>query len=332
MKVAMLSDFNSPRPVGLEHSYARAFEAKGHRVTTFGTTPRQRTTVRGVRDVDELQRIARAQAELQRKVLADAPDLVLIIKGRGVLASSVRAWRRAGVRVVNVFPDNPFEAAGAGLAGRAFLAQFRELDRIFVHDRFAVGQLRRIGACADFLEFARDPWMFPLSMPSKASAAPESVVFVGTPDEERIRYLRAIADLGLCIYGPWQRARLSPDDPLQRCVRGTVQLGPALVQSIQSAKLSINVLRSSQKTAHNMRTFEAPSCGVCVLSEASVGVQEIMAADREVVLFRSPRDLRSQVMRLLDSPDTIDAVARAGHARVEHETYERRVDQILAYL
>jgi hypothetical protein len=327
MKIAIVSVFTPNYDVALERCYARALQADGHEVTTVSLRAQGRRLPRGLVDIDEVLQYRRRQPSLLREVIASAPDLVLVVKGRGLFAETVSAWRKQGLKVINVFPDNPFEGAAAGLAGWSLLAQFRALDRVFVHDRFAVGQLRQLGIRADFLTFAYDPLSHhPVRDPDRADA----IVFVGNPDRERIRYLRAVADLGLVLYGQWDWARLSPSDPLAACVRGGTQVGAAMAQRLGHARISLNILRLSQKTAHNMRTFEAPACGVCCLSEASVGVEEIFARDREVAVFHSPEELRHAALRLLESREAIDAIAEAGYARAKDETYARRAREVLA--
>jgi hypothetical protein len=234
------------------------------------------------------------------------------------------------LRVFNLFPDNPFEGAKVGLAARSLSAQYRAVDRMFVHDRFAVGQLRQLGIRTEFIAFARDPFIHRAAGPS--GQGPDPIVFVGNPDPERIRYLRAVADLGLGLYGQWEWARLPPGDPLLACVRGGVQLGAAMVRSLRSAHISLNILRRCQKTAHNMRSFESPASGVCTLSEASIGVQELFEAEREVALFRDPAELRAAALRLMAAPERRREIAQAGQARVEHETYAARARELLSYV
>jgi spore maturation protein CgeB len=106
-------------------------------------------------------------------------------------------------------------------------------------------------------------------------------------------------------------------------------MGPDMVRCLGSALLSVNLLRPSQKTAHNMRTFESPACGVCTLSEASNGVLELMEDSVEVATFRTPEELRRMAMALLADGARREAIARAGWARVEHETYQARARHVL---
>lgn len=331
MRISIVSEFVPGFEVALERSYVRAFEQLGHSVTPIPFRFDPTSGPRSLRQLNELRLVITHQAELTREVRDTAPDFVLIVKGRGVLADSVRAWRRDGVRVFNLFPDSPFEGMANGLVSRTLMAQFRMVEKLFVHDRFAVGHLRQLGVPAEYIAFARDPFIQNVDA-IEPSVPAEPIVFIGNPDAERVRFLRAVADLGLGLYGGWHQARLSPNDPLARCVRGGVQLGADLVRTVRSAQLSINVLRTCQKTAHNMRTFETPATGVCGLSEASVGVQEHFAAGEEVFVFRSPEDLRHTAIDLLARPSAIDDVAAAGHARVQNETYVARAGELLAML
>ncbi|MEY4582793.1 MAG: hypothetical protein RL701_7496 [Pseudomonadota bacterium] len=335
MKIAIVSEFVAGYEVGLEWSYARAFEGLGHRVERVSLAHPGQRWPRGLVHFQELYSFARRQHDIATAVQAADAELVLIIKGGGVFGDTVRSWRKDGRRVINVFPDNPFEGAGVGLVARTLWDQFRAVECVFVHDRFAVAQLRQASIRSEFIRFARDPLIHSdatHTVPKHDGSARDRIVFIGNPDRERIRYLRALIDLGLGIYGQWEWARLSPQDPLAQCVRGGVQLGAAMVQRMRAARLSVNILRNCQKTAHNMRTFEIPACGTCTLSEASVGVQELFAPGREIAVFRTPEELRATARELLDSPGTVDAIARAGRARVEHETYSERASELLSTL
>jgi hypothetical protein len=329
MKVAVVSDFRPGYDVGLEVSYARALETLGHsvaRVSLRALFPR----TAWLRRVDDSLAPLRGQRALRRRVEEWAPDVVFLVKALGVLPQTVRRWRAEGARVVNVFPDNPFDAAGANALGFTLLQQLQAANAVFIHDRFAVGQLHQVGVKARFLAFARDP---EIQRPESWGVAPRShppVVFVGNPDPERIRYLRAIADLGLGLWGNWSWAGLGADDPLTACVRGREVLGAEMVRCLHHAQVSVNVLRPSQKTAHNMRTFEAPASRACPVSEASPGVLELMKEGREVLAFSTPDELRTLVKSLLASPGQREELAAAAWERVREDTYATRAAEVLA--
>ena len=331
MKVVVVSEFRSGFEAALEASYERAFHGQGHAVARVATYPAL-AMFRHVPGCLAGAWPARLrQAEVCGLVEAQQPDLVVLVKGVGVLARSVGRWRAAGARVVNVFPDNPFEAAQTSHGGARLLELLRACNLVFVHDRFAVGQLQQLGIASEFLAFARDPLLQDRPRSASDGEAP-TLAFVGNPDPERIRYLRAIADLGLGLWGAWDWARLAPSDPLTACIRGGVVTGSDMARCLGHAKLSINILRQSQKTAHNMRTFESPACGACTVSERTNGVLELMEDEREVVTFSSPRELREVCLRLLADDETRSAIAEAGWQRVKEDTYARRAAQIVRRL
>ena len=168
MKVVVVSDFRRGCEQALEASYERAFRELGHTVARVATCPafdslgRLPARLTGGWPARLRQRDVRVQVE------AHQPELVVIVKGVGVHAQSVRCWRAAGARVVNGFPDNPFEAARTAPGGDSLIGQFHACDVVFVHDRFAAGQLGQLGIASDFLAFARDPLRMP---PSRAGWA-----------------------------------------------------------------------------------------------------------------------------------------------------------------
>lgn len=327
MRVAVVGTLHPELPAELDQAYVRAFRAAGHEVVPVSWWARLRTG-RGVRRLEARIRSDYDQPRLDREVRVANPDLVVVIKGHGLRARTVEGWRRAGLRVANVFPDNPFEQMAQGSFGDEYHRQFRACHAVFVPDRFSAAQLREGGVVAEFLPFARDEAAHVVPEGRPAPDGPP-LIFIGHPDAERLRYLRAVHDLGLRLYGPWHHVRLPPTDPLRACIAGGFVDGAKLVTTLRSARISINVFRSSQKTAHNMRTFETPACGVCCLSEASVGLEELMEAEREVALFDSPADLRRRAMELIGNPQECESIAVAGQQRVAGETYTKRARQII---
>jgi glycosyltransferase involved in cell wall biosynthesis len=331
VRVAFVSEFRNGYEAALEASYARAFSDAGHSVVRIATYPVLATFGNIPHLLTRGWPARLRQAEICAQVEAQQPELVVLIKAVGVLSSSVKRWRSKGSIVVNVFPGNPFEAARTSPGGLTLVEQLRSCNLVFVHDRFAVGQLRQLGIVSDFLAFARDPLLQDRSGPRQEQNA-SAIAFIGNPDAERIRYLRAVADLGLALWGNWDWAHLAPSDPLAGCIRGGVATGREMALHLGQAKISINVLRNSQKTAHNMRTFESPACGVCTVSERSNAVLELMEDGREVVTFSSPSELREACLRLLADDQTRATIAEYGWQRVKDDTYTRRAEQIVGQL
>jgi hypothetical protein len=328
MRIAIVSEFRPAYTVAIEACYSRALVALGHEIVEVQTFPRLAARG-GVGWILGTWPARVRQSDVNAAIDRIRPDAIVIVKGVGILGATVGGWKRAGARVVNLFPDNPFDAMGATPFGSTLLDQLRVCDRVFVHDRFAAGQLRQLSVRAEFIAFARDPALHDRSMVDQPVSNHPKIVFVGNPDPERVAYLRAIADLGLGLWGNWHWAQLRRGDPLADCVKGDELMGQRMTACLGAAQLSINILRRSQKTGHNMRTFESPASGTCTVSERSNAVLELMEDGVEVSTFASPRELRDVCLRLLADAGMRVAIGEAGWRRVEDETYERRAVQLL---
>jgi spore maturation protein CgeB len=327
MRIAVVSEFRPGYTVGLEYSYARGFRALGHSAFEIAVPPLATANSQFRRFIYSHWSIRQTRTFVARVLLSN-PELIVVVKGEGLPQEAILQLRKAGARCVNVFPDNPFEAGVLVFPPNAIVRRFRAYNKVYVHDRFAVGQLRRLQIESTYIAFAHDPDVHQPAT-SLRSDTPRPV-FIGNPDEERIRYLRAVSDLGLEIWGNWAWAKLAAGDPLQQCVKGGVLVGHAYAAALGSSAIGINVLRHSQKTAHNMRTFELPACRACMLSERSIGVREHFQDGAEMLTFGNPKELRERVLQLLDNHALRHDLAAAGWARVQSQVYSERAQQILS--
>src|SRR5689334_11229304 len=156
MRIAIVSEFRPAYSVAIEACYARALAALGHEIVEVSTFPRLAPRG-GVGWILGAWPARVRQGDLNAAVLRIRADVIIVVKGVGILGATVRRWRRAGAHVINLFPDNPFDAMGATPFGSTLLDQLRACDCVFVHDRFAAGQLRQLDVRSEFIAFARDP-------------------------------------------------------------------------------------------------------------------------------------------------------------------------------
>ena len=199
LRVVVVAPFAPDAEGALENSYARAFRKSGAEVKTISTMPLfTRSRLGG--HISPMIKAIQLENALRRDIQDWNPCLVALVKGLGVLPKTIHFLRNKGIRVVNVFPDNPFEIARNSLLGSSIIPQLKLVDTAYVHDRRLVWQLSQLGINANYLSFARDPDLQdPPHFPSNGNQT--GIVFVGNPDEERIRYLSAVSDLGLRFDG-----------------------------------------------------------------------------------------------------------------------------------
>jgi spore maturation protein CgeB len=73
------------------------------------------------------------------------------------------------------------------------------------------------------------------------------------------------------------------------------------------------------------RNFEVPGCGSLLLTDAVPRLDEYYCIDKEVVCFRSSKELTEKIRYYLSHDDEREAIAAAGYARtLKEHTYERR--------
>ena len=257
------------------------------------------------------ERIVEAAAQLE-------PDVVLIIKGRGLSGADIESIKATGSAVACWYPDNPF---WAGADPSAY-------DRLAACDLAIVFSQRQASSMADdaarvaVLPFGYHPDWFPLKDPA---AEREGVAFLGTWSPRRERYLSALVGLPLTIAGTgWREHSDIPgvQDPIVEATAGEI---------LGRAAIGVNLLHPQCDGAHNMRTREICAAGALQLTDP--GTDGTPLRDGEsCVWFRSPEELRECVDEALADHQRRVQIARAGQVAIQHDTYEARGRQLATLL
>jgi hypothetical protein len=162
--------------------------------------------------------------------------------------------QRTGAVVVNVFPDSPFWITD--------LAQIEAYDLFFLKDRYAIqvfslAGLRNLHYLPTYCVPA---FHHPVAAPdADAPGLAGAVALVGSHYPYRERFLRAIADYPVRVWGPgWSRCR---DPHVRRLVAGGAVFGHAKLVVYSTARLSLNIHHPIDVAGVNMRTFELAAAG-----------------------------------------------------------------------
>ncbi|PYP69368.1 MAG: hypothetical protein DMD36_10280 [Gemmatimonadetes bacterium] len=261
--------------------------------------------------------LRRPLAKRLRALLARGPaSLVLVLKGTKLEPADVlelRAVSRA--RWVNWFPDDPHELHVSARLAPAY-------DRFFTHDSSSLDTYARAGARAHYLAFGCDP---AYHRPIAAGAHWRSpLVFVGSRRPARERAVRALADLGIKVWGPgW------PAGPVY---------GEAFVRALSGGTVGVNVHQHFEEgdaparygTGANMRVFELAAIGTPQLSDAKADITRHFSADREIVLYRSVPELCDYARALLgDDGLRRSLAARARERALREHTWRHRLEELL---
>jgi spore maturation protein CgeB len=333
----------SLRPWDLAASYQRAFASLGHDVDLFGW-------------YDHLERWTRLGPERTSRALLSAsgrrwatldlllraihfrPDLVVLIKTDDLVRGAIQVLRTAvpGCRVVAFHPDDPFNVNRLrGPSHPRASYQMRSVDHYFIWAERLVERVKRVGARAvSYLGFGNDPDLTrPIGLRDVDRARfGAEISFVGNWDPKREAWLAPLAharDVSLAIWGPdWKRN--ARDERVLASCRGEAPRGDDLVRAVLCSRASINVLRTQNETAENMRTYEIPACGGVMLAEWSAQQERVFRDGKEAVYARDPGELMERARAITRWPqETLAGMATAALQRSSSHTYADRAQRIL---
>lgn len=270
----------------------------------------------------------------------DAIPIALRHEVDAVLAISGMFWhpdvpilmRRAGLRVVVLFTESPYDTDQE-------MKYARLVDACWTNERSSVADIKRVNARCAYLPHA---W-HPLHHRAGEQTADEivrahDVVFVGSAFEERIEWLNAIdwdgIDLGL--YGNW--GALPSRHQLRRFVKGGTVPNTTTAALYRRAKIGLNLYRTSKgfgknapHIAHaeslNPRAYELAACGAFSISTYRAEVPEVF--DTLVPTFNTPEEASDVIRQWLADPQGRGRAQRDLPACVAESTWVHRASDVV---
>jgi hypothetical protein len=223
------------------------------------------------------------------------------------------------------FPfDRPMDAAT-----RPLFAALQSPDSLVLcWDREAVDTARRYGIThATHFPMAVNQRIFSASLDA-AVERDIPIVFAGGPSPERVATLRAIADLGLQVYG-YDPEGWGGDAALRAACRPALMDRREMAQTYGRSTLAVNVTRPHGPSSLNMRVYEAMASGCLLLTDDRADVHALFTEGEHLLVYRSPADLRQLVERYLADAAGCRRIATAGRERVlAAHTYDVRLQGV----
>jgi spore maturation protein CgeB len=266
-------------------------------------------------------------ARLMEAAQSSRPDVVIVSKGAYVFPKTLRRLKALGAVVVNYATDDPFNERNADGWLRASIPEY---DLYACTKRAIMADVRAAGCRQTaFVRFACNP---DLHFPEHAATSAEreafsaDVAFVGTADRDRWPHLDALLSvpgLRLALYGSnWHRQ----PERFRRLARG-MAVGRDYRLALSGAKIALGLLRSENRDAHTMRSFEIPACAGFLCAQRTAEHEELLRDGHEAVFFDDPDDLRSKVIKYLREDDARLAIATAGRRAISEgaHTYADRI-------
>jgi spore maturation protein CgeB len=290
MKVLLVSTFEFG---AYSHVIKHTLNVMGHEVYTFDHV---NVLSHNYSDIGELDK--------QFKFMCDAvnPDLIFIIKGRGISPSVIK---EQSAKKVLWWTDS--------------ITRFSDFDNY----------VNAVDKAYCMEEGQGFPWI-PVGIDEsfhrpyyvKDEKAISDVIFVGTGHYNRTEYvfkiMSGLRDYNLAIWGnDW------PPSPI---VRGKAIYELDLMAVYTGSKIILNKHYIPGITP-NMRSMEAPASGTMVLSDSGNGLRQCFKEGTEFVAYKNDRDARYLARKYLQEPEERMKIAKAGFDRVrkDHQLSDRLV-------
>lgn len=260
------------------------------------------------------------------------PDILLVFKGELLFAETIRRISRdIGVRTASYYVDSPLWVDNSTLQ---IMNGIQFFDVAFVFDGHYIPELKRLGCPrVEVLSFCCDPTIHrPMDLsPEERRKYGSKVCFVGNYQGvycQREKVLESLQEFDLRIWGlGWDKSR---NPALRAQWSGRAASGVDMARVYSASEVTINVTYPHSITQPNMRTFEAPACGIIMINDDVDGIPKFFKIGQELEVYRDLFDLKSKVRYYLDHPEERSRIAEAGRVRAQGEhTYHLRMRQMM---
>lgn len=256
------------------------------------------------------------------------PDVVLVTGIAPLNAQALRRLKMMGISCANYLTDDPWNKSHKS---NWFLSALKEYDVIFTPRHANIADLSQCVPRVVYLPFAYDPitHFWETAPDEQKSLLDCDVFFYGGADEDRLAYIKALINEGIDVHlygGYWSRY-----PSISSFAKGFI-FGQKLRWATATAKITLCLVRRSNRDGHVMRTFEAPAMGACMLAEDTSEHRDIFGEDKSsVVYFSTPVDLVEKVKYLLNHPELREQLRHNAHRLITSSanTYQDRLIQML---
>ncbi|NPV76932.1 MAG: glycosyltransferase [Anaerolineae bacterium] len=262
---------------------------------------------------------------------ASKPEIILVIKGAWLSPDTIQQIRAFYTPIlVNYATDDPFNLD---------VSTSDIVQSIPLYDFYITTKQRTIsditlagGKNVVFIPFGYEPSLHFPEIPSSAYEIFKfscEVCFIGAADRNRINLISKMLSrnqVKLFLYGGfWDRY-----SQFRHVYRG-MALGRDYRLATSAAKISLGLVRHTNRDGHSMRTFEIPACGGFLLAERTKEHLMLFEEDKEAVFFSSDEELFDKINFYLMNDRSRERIRQAGLKRVRTSacTYTDRLREIL---
>ena len=265
------------------------------------------------------------QRLLMREVKELKPDLVLVSGVLPVDSEIFVTVKKHGGLIVNYLTDDPWNPIHRR---RQFIDNLKDYDHIFSTKSALQARLKQAGTpSTSWLPFAYDPELhYPVQTKTGAD-----VVFIGTGAEERLPWLKSIAEVpGIQrrIHGNNWNGIKTPGWEQHPAVNGD-----KYCQAISGATAVLGLLRAANGDQSTERSYEIGAIGGCGLYQDTDEHRQLLTDYPDEGFFKNPDELALRARDVLENRPLQQALRSAGAQaiRKQQNTYAARLETILRW-
>jgi len=253
------------------------------------------------------------------------PTICLVWNGLAVWPSTVRDLARH-CWVTSYTNDDPFGPRGSALYWRHFRHALPCYNSHHVYRDINVSEYQARGATSvGLLRSYYVPWLHYPDIADQTGDEPQSIVFVGHGEPDRVEVLAALAkkNLPVRVYGPsktWGELHRKDTAGIEFCAGG---LGPVHYRQVLSrSAICLGFFSCLNRDDYTRRYFEIPACGSFLLAMRSEFVLSLYVEGKEAEFFDTPDEAVHKCQQYLASPIRRHEIAEAGKRRCLESGYD----------
>ncbi len=267
--------------------------------------------------------ISRINRELLEVVRASRPDVVFFDKPIYHTGDTIEQIKQSGALTVCYNQDAPFGQRHDGC-----WHQFYKVFRLFdLHCLFREADVERYGQWG--LPYIKTIFSFDSAVQFAPPGAwsdndrTREVSYIGSPLEDRPRFLMGLADMGVpvTIAGPrW--SKFLPPDKYARFVSHGFLADDQYRTNIWKSKINLGFVSNSNEDDIGHKCVEIAACGQFLLAVRCEGHRACFEEDQEAVFFSSAEECAEKARFYLGRPDLREAIGRRARERAVRSGYD----------
>lgn len=263
----------------------------------------------------------RREKKFFESIVRFKPDLILVISASKIQPDLIKRIKQlCNTKIVVWYPDS-----FGGFFDQPIIAC--DYDHVFVKCHTIVERLLALGKNVTYLPEACAPVYDRRVTPDPLYSCDISTA--GSYYSYRIQFLNVLSDYKLNLYGIC-KDKYGEAKPLAGYLRQRDIYLKERAKLYSSSKLVVNTLHPTEANSMNVRLFEAVCSGTPVITEYRPALEDLFVIGKEVLAFRTYKDLKELVDYYLFHPEEAETIGHCGATRaLQDHTYRNRIQKII---